>query len=66
MEDTLNTYNNEPRTPVMVDEKKVAIPVEVLAVYEFKDSNIVGGAASHIVEKVISSLEQCIYQMAYA
>ena len=42
---------------VMVNGKKVAVPVEAPAVSDFKDSDLVGGTACHLAVQVLTSLK---------
>ena len=43
---------------VMVDGEKTAIPIAAPPVYDFENSEVVGGTASHLAEQVISSLRK--------
>ena len=46
----IRVTNHAIMVVVMVNGKKVAVPVEAPAVYEFKDSDLVGGTACHLAE----------------
>ena len=53
----IRVTNHAIMVVVMVNGKKVAVPVEAPAVYDFKDSDLVGGTACHLAEQVLTSLK---------
>ena len=56
----IRTTNHAIMVVLMTNGRKEAIPIEAPAVYDFQDSEVTGGTASHLAEQVISSLTKTV------
>ena len=56
----IRTTNHAIMVVLMVNGKKEAIPIKAPPVYDFKNSEVTGGTASHLAEQVISALTKTV------